>query len=76
MRTTLNLETDVYEAARALARASSRPLGAVVSDLVRRALRPERPDSGVDVAVIDVPADAEVIACDRASDLLAEEGLD
>lgn len=40
MRTTLNLEDDVAEAARALARIEGRSLGAVVSELVRRGLAP------------------------------------
>jgi hypothetical protein len=40
MRTTLNLDTDVIEAARALADADGRSLGTVVSDLARRGLLP------------------------------------
>jgi ABC-type nitrate/sulfonate/bicarbonate transport system substrate-binding protein len=39
MRTTITLEQDVAEAAQAMARASGRRLGAVVSELVRRGLR-------------------------------------
>jgi hypothetical protein len=40
MRTTLNLDEDVMEAARALAHAERRPLGQVVSELARRGLAP------------------------------------
>lgn len=40
MRTTLNLDDEIVEAARALARVEGRPLGQVVSDLVRRGLAP------------------------------------
>jgi hypothetical protein len=40
MRTTLNLDEDVLAAARALADAEGRPLGQVVSDLVRQGLEP------------------------------------
>jgi hypothetical protein len=40
MRTTLNLDPDVIEAARALAGADGRSLGTVVSDLARRGLMP------------------------------------
>ena len=40
MRTTLNLDDDVLETTRAIARAERRALGAVVSDLVRRGLVP------------------------------------
>ncbi len=40
MRTTINLDDDVLETCRAIARAEGRALGAVVSDLVRRGLVP------------------------------------
>ena len=40
VRTTLNLDDDVLETTRAIARAERRALGAVVSDLVRRGLAP------------------------------------
>lgn len=40
MRTTLNLDDDVMEAARAMARFERRPLGRVVSELARRGLAP------------------------------------
>jgi hypothetical protein len=40
MRTTLNLDEDVMEVARALASAERRPLGQVVSELARRGLAP------------------------------------
>jgi len=38
MRTTLTLEDDVLSAARALATQQNRPIGAIISDLARRAL--------------------------------------
>lgn len=38
MRTTLNLDDDVLEAARKLAAARNQPLGGAVSDLMRRGL--------------------------------------
>ena len=41
VRTTLNMDDDVLDAARAIARTEGRPLGVVVSDLVRRGLVPE-----------------------------------
>jgi hypothetical protein len=40
MRTTINLEEDVFRAVRSLARESGDSLGTVVSRLVRQALRP------------------------------------
>jgi hypothetical protein len=43
MRTTLNLDDDVLRTARAIARADGRALGDVVSELMRRGLRPIEP---------------------------------
>jgi hypothetical protein len=42
MRTTLNLDDDVLRAARAIADVRGGSLGAVISDLARRALLPSR----------------------------------
>jgi hypothetical protein len=74
MRTTLTLDRDVFEAAQALARASGKRLGQVVSELARRGLRarPASASSG-GVPVFAVPPDAPIIPADRARDLLAEE---
>jgi hypothetical protein len=41
MRTTLNLEDELLRAVRSLAKERGESLGAVVSSLIRRALRPE-----------------------------------
>lgn len=41
MRTTLSLDDDVLVAAKAIARQQGRSLGAVVSELARRALHPK-----------------------------------
>lgn len=43
VRTTINLDRDVLDATRAIARAERRGLGTVVSDLVRRGLVPPHP---------------------------------
>ena len=43
MRTTLAIDDDVLDAARAIAEQTRRSLGAVVSDLARQGLKP-RPD--------------------------------
>ena len=40
MRTTLSIDDDVLEAARALAEQSRRSIGKVISDLARRGLKP------------------------------------
>ena len=45
MRTTLSLDDDVAEAARAIAARDRRPLGEVVSDLARQTLRRREPAS-------------------------------
>jgi hypothetical protein len=43
MRTTVSIDDDVLEAARVIATQTRRPLGAVLSDLARRGLKP-RPE--------------------------------
>lgn len=43
MRTTLDIEDDILEAAKALARQTDRTAGAVLSDLARQALTSIRP---------------------------------
>ena len=57
MRTTLTLENDVYEAAQAMAQASGKRLGEVVSLLMRRGLKASAETatarSGVPVGPID-----------------------
>ncbi len=45
MRTTLNIEDDVYEAAKALAESERSGLGKVLSRLARRGLTPTRKSS-------------------------------
>jgi hypothetical protein len=63
MRTTLNLDEDVMEAARALADSERRSLGQVISDLVRRGLAPRaaRLDDEDGFPVFAVGAEAPVI---------------
>jgi hypothetical protein len=73
VRTTLNLDDDVAEAARALAQAERRSLGEVISDLARRGLRPSRiePDDEHGFPVFRVDADAPLITPD-----MVQAGLD
>lgn len=75
MRTTLTLDDDIYHAAKALATTTGRSLGGVLSELARRALRPEPMGSEGGIPAFTVPRDAEIIPTDRASALLADEGL-
>ena len=74
MRTTITLDSDVFEAAQAMAQASGKRLGEVVSQLARRGLRTP-PDSAnhAGLPVFKVSADAPVIPGNRARDLLAED---
>jgi hypothetical protein len=74
MRTTLTLDDDVYESARALMEASGKTLGQVLSGLARRGLTP-RTDfrSKRTLPVFRVPANAPVIPSTRASELEAED---
>ena len=44
MRTTLDIDSDMLEAARGLAQRDRRPIGKVVSDLMRSSLMAARPD--------------------------------
>ncbi|HEY5743192.1 MAG TPA: hypothetical protein VIS99_11685 [Terrimicrobiaceae bacterium] len=72
MRTTVTLDDDVFEAAKAQAQASGRNLGEVLSQLARRGLRAsmETTTKG-DLPVFKVPPDAEIIPSSRAKDILA-----
>jgi hypothetical protein len=74
MRTTLTLDPDVFEAAQAMAQASGKRLGEVVSQLARRGLRaPTDSGSRAGLPMFKVSADATVIPSNRARDLLAED---
>ena len=77
MRTTINLADDVYEAAKTLAEGAGKSLGVVISELARRGLRPhlDQQDDNL-LPTFSVPAKAELIPGNRASELLAEEGVD
>jgi hypothetical protein len=74
MRTTLTLDDDVWEAARALALASGHRLGQVVSALLRRSLQaPPAVAASNGLPVFKVKDGADIIPSDRARDLLADE---
>jgi len=61
VRTTLQIDDDVLESARVLAASDGRSVGAVISDLARRALRPTRPRTSGKFPVFDVPPGAPAI---------------
>lgn len=74
MRTTVTLDDDVFEAARALMRASGQTLGHVLSQLARRGLRAQDDFATRNgLPVFDVRANAPVIPSGRATELLSEE---
>jgi hypothetical protein len=74
MRTTVNLDDDVVEAARALADAERRSLGQVISDLVRRGLAPREARIGTEdgFPVFQGPAEAPLITSDMVRTALED----
>lgn len=73
MRTTLSLDDDVVAAARELADAQKRSLGAVISDLARRGLTPAKVDASGAVPVIRVPAGSAPITPEMVRRALDED---
>jgi hypothetical protein len=73
MRTTLNLDDDILQALRTLARDRGASLGDVASDLMREALRPE-PGGAYrgDFPVFEVREDAPPLTPDMVADALDE----
>ncbi|MBU6402732.1 MAG: antitoxin [Verrucomicrobia bacterium] len=74
MRTTVTLDDDVFEAAKALAQASGKQLGQVLSHLARRGLRVRAGNTAKSgLPVFKVSPGAPVIPSRRAVELLAQE---
>lgn len=74
MRTTVTLDADVFEAARAQAQASGKTLGEVLSQLARRGLRaPARSAAKSGLPVFSIQPNAEIIPSSRAKELLSED---
>jgi hypothetical protein len=74
MRTTVTLDDDVFEAARAQAQASGRNLGEVLSQLARRGLRASAQTARRgNLPVFKVRPGADIIPSSRAKELLAED---
>lgn len=74
VRTTVTLDDDVFEAAKALAEASGKRLGQVLTELARRGLRAQAQKgrkSGL--PIFKVSPDARVIPSSRAAEILAED---
>lgn len=74
MRTTLSLDEDIYQAARALADASGENLGSIVSTLARKGLKVQESFAIKNgLPVFQVSADARVIPGGLATKLMGEE---
>lgn len=73
MRTTLELDDDVINAARELAREEGKSIGTVVSDLARRGLMPARVDYDGKRPVIRAPAGAPAITPEMVRRALDED---
>lgn len=66
MRTTLQIEDDVLQAARSLAQTESKSLGQVISELARKGLHPQhREGDRSGFPVFNVPSDAFPITLER-----------
>lgn len=61
MRTTLQIDDDVLESARAIAASGGPSVGAVISELARRSLLPVRPSRGGPFPTFGVPPDGPPI---------------
>ncbi|SPE28155.1 Antitoxin VapB39 [Candidatus Sulfotelmatobacter sp. SbA7] len=72
MRTTLNLDDEVFQLARGYARSRSLALGKAVSELVRKGLRAPTPTRMVNgLMVFDVPPDSRITS-ERVKELESE----
>jgi hypothetical protein len=75
MRTTLNLDDDVYQAVASLSQSSGYPLGKVLSEVARRGLKPvpvKRKKNAL--PTFDVPSGTPMIPGMLAYKIIAEEG--
>ena len=73
MRTTLQIDDDVLEDARSIARSEKRSVGAVISELARRSLRPVGIIEVAGFPVFDVPPDAAIITSEDVARALEDE---
>jgi hypothetical protein len=74
MRTTINLDDDVLESARMLAARERKPLGSVISGLLRRAVEPAAQASGErnGVPLFPVSQGAKAVTPEIVRELLDE----
>ncbi len=74
MRTTVDLDPDVLQAARSIARSQGLSLGRALSDLARRGLAPRREASRRGFPVFRVSADAPVLTPEMVAEAQDDEG--
>ena len=73
MRTTLNLDDDVFGQVQRYARSRSLSLGKAVSELVQRGLLTPRPTRQVNgLEVFDLPKDSPIVTTEQVRRLEAE----
>jgi hypothetical protein len=74
VRTTLQIDDDVLEDARSIARAEQRSVGSVISELARRSLRPVGIVEVDGLPAFDVPPDAPRITSADVARGLEDDG--
>lgn len=74
MRTTVDLDEDILQVAKHLAQEQEQSLGRVLSDIVRRALEPERinPQRGA-IPILPRKAGAQPVTSQAVKELLEKE---
>ena len=76
MRTTVNLDDDVYQAVASLSQSSGHPLGKVLSEVARKGLKPKLPKTKKGgLPTFDVPKDTPTIPGMLAYKIMADEGV-
>ncbi|MDI3315105.1 MAG: antitoxin [Mycobacterium sp.] len=73
MRTTLQIDDDILREAKAIARSEGRSVGAVISELARRSLRPVGIVTVDGLPVFDVPPDAPTVTNEDVARGLEED---
>lgn len=81
MRTTLDIDDDVLQAAKELARAEKKTAGQVISELARKALTRPRAESGAgEIKIVDgipsIPARGAVVTKELIDRLIEEEDFE
>ena len=74
MRTTLSIDDEILEQVKRYAEERSMPVGAAVTELIRKAFRTPTPTKMVNgLCVFDVPPDSPPVTTEKIKELEAEE---